>query len=140
VKIDATLDKPFSFLLGIWQDSYVQLLQFRFSMDLAVTIFYNSLQQSFLSEPVCRLLEFLLYVINRETSVKSSVAQEVLERDLDFAPPPRRSMSGTLFVPMMRISIVQLEVILITLREEFLAAAKVRLCGFTKASDGRSNA
>jgi hypothetical protein len=65
-------------------------------------------------------------VINRETSVKASVAQELVERDLDFLPPPPRDEgAGRYYAPMMRISIIQLQLITRALRD---LVVKVRSC------------
>jgi hypothetical protein len=48
-----------------------------------------------------------------------------VERDLDFAPPPPRRVSGVMFVPMMRISIIQMEVVVMALHEQLLDSFKV---------------
>jgi hypothetical protein len=57
-------------------------------------------------------------VINRETSVKASIAQQLLERNLDFMAPQPRPQSGRLYVPMMRLCIIQTELVLHVLRDE----------------------
>jgi hypothetical protein len=58
-------------------------------------------------------------VINRETSVRASVAQELVERDLDFLPPPPRDEgAGRYYVPMMRISLIQLQLVMSAVRAQ----------------------
>jgi hypothetical protein len=57
-------------------------------------------------------------VINRETRVKASIAQQVLERDLDFMAPQPRELTGRLYVPMMRLCIIQTELVLHVLKDQ----------------------
>jgi hypothetical protein len=57
-------------------------------------------------------------VINRETRVKASIAQQVLERDLDFMAPQPRELAGRLYVPMMRLCIIQTELVLHVLKDQ----------------------
>ena len=46
--------------------------------------------------------------------MKTSVAEEIVDRDLPFAPPKSREETGRLYVPLLRISIVQLELVSLT--------------------------
>jgi hypothetical protein len=43
------------------QEAYVQLVTFQLSWPNMIALFFQSAQQAILSEPVCRLLESLLY-------------------------------------------------------------------------------
>jgi hypothetical protein len=49
---------------------------------------------------------------------------EIVERDLDFLPPPPRELSGDYYVPMMRVCLLQLEMVLFALREEWQDKAR----------------
>jgi hypothetical protein len=70
-------------------------------------------------------------VINQETSVGATVAEEVVERDLDFFVPLRehRELLGSLYVPLMRVAAIQLQIVLQRLRTQYYQALQVRLCG-----------
>ena len=66
-------------------------------------------------------------VVNKETSVKTTVAEDIVDRDLPFAPPKSREQTGRLYVPLLRISIVQLELVHVTfLSDQLLGQVRRR--------------
>jgi hypothetical protein len=68
-------------------------------------------------------------VINKETSVKHTLAEEIVDRDLEFfVPSPRhRERLGGLYVPMLRIGLIQLELVLKVIRDQYYAKLTVRV-------------
>ena len=48
------------------------------------------------------------------------------ERNYDFIPPDERQRLGVLYVPILRISIIQLEVVLMALQQQLREGGKVR--------------
>jgi hypothetical protein len=64
--------------------------------------------------------------VNKETSVKMSVAEEIIARNYDFLPPRSREGLEILFVPILRIAIIQMELVLVVLKEDVTAAISVR--------------
>ena len=59
-------------------------------------------------------------MINKETALKSSVAETIVRRDYDFIPPEARDNLGSLSVPILRISVIQLEVVLMAMQLELV--------------------
>lgn len=47
-----------------------------------------------------------------------AVSELIVTRDLDFALPADRVSAGPLYVPMLRIALLQLELVMISLRQE----------------------
>jgi hypothetical protein len=48
-------------LACVLQEAYVQLATFQLTLTNLAKLFFQSAQQAIISEPVCRLLESLLY-------------------------------------------------------------------------------
>jgi hypothetical protein len=65
-------------------------------------------------------------VANKETIVQSTVSEDIVRRDLDFMPVRNRARLGLLYVPVLRLSIIQLEVTRTFLVNEYLEAVRVR--------------
>lgn len=63
---------------------------------------------------------------NKETIVQSTVSEDIVRRDLDFMPVRNRARLGLLYVPVLRLSIIQLEVTRTFLVNEYLEAVRVR--------------
>ena len=64
-------------------------------------------------------------VINKETSVKTSVGETIVTRGYDFLPPDARKTMGSLYVPILRISIIQLELANRALERDFFEKRNV---------------
>lgn len=58
--------------------------------------------------------------------VKTTVSEEIVRRDLDFMPVRNRSRLGILYVPVLRLSIIELEITRSCLIERYYDALKVR--------------
>jgi hypothetical protein len=68
-------------------------------------------------------------VVNKETSVTFTVAEDLVDRDLQFFVPveDHREELGALYVPMLRIAIMQMEIVLQTERANYGEELKVCL-------------
>lgn len=58
--------------------------------------------------------------------MQSTVSEDIVRRDLDFMPVRNRARLGLLYVPVLRLSIIQLEVTRTFLVNEYLEAVRVR--------------
>lgn len=66
-------------------------------------------------------------VVNKETSVKATVSEDIVSRDIDFMPVRSRARLGMLYVPILRLSIIQLEITRGVLLDKYMSAVRVRL-------------
>lgn len=57
-------------------------------------------------------------VVNRDERSASVVSQQLVSRDLAFTPPRSRELAGPCYVPLLRITITQLELVHATLAEQ----------------------
>jgi hypothetical protein len=66
-------------------------------------------------------------VVNKETSVTLTVAEDLVDRDLEFFVPTEdhRDELGTLYVPLLRIAIMQMEIVLQAERANYAEELKV---------------
>jgi hypothetical protein len=66
-------------------------------------------------------------VVNKETSVTLTVAEDLVDRDLEFFVPTEdhRDELGALYVPMLRIAIMQMDVVLQAERVNYANELKV---------------
>ena len=83
--------------------------------SIAHTSILLALPPSLLSPPV----------INKETSVKTSVGETIVTRGYDFLPPDARKTMGSLYVPILRISIIQLELTHLAIERDFFEMRNV---------------
>lgn len=68
-------------------------------------------QLATLTSQAAALFCLIRAVISKEERTAATVAEQVVGRDLAFSAPKARELSGPLFVPHLRITIIQMELV-----------------------------
>jgi hypothetical protein len=139
----------------IWSYFKDMTFQSLLDQEVMLALLVQSFQQSIVTEPIGRMIEGLLFckltrrvielsalqlrrvkssdgglvacaVVNKETSVKATVSEDIVSRDVDFMPVRNRARLGLLYVPILRLSIIQLEITRGVLLDKYVSALKVR--------------